>query len=111
MAQDKKYSFITVDTDDDDDMVIQAGVPAAEPQLEVPPTRPTPEPMPASQPPSAASDQLASRPAAKQPEKGKDAYHETTLADLDSAPMGSTQKIIIGAAILAVIAFVVYLFL
>ena len=123
MADDKKYSFITVSADDDDDVVIQAGIPAAatvvEPELEPEPVpepepaedfAPEPEPAPAAEPlvesAPAPAPAVAAAPSAGA--KQKSGYRETTLEDLDSAPMGTTQKVIIVAAVLGVLAFVAY---
>ena len=126
MADEKTYSFITVGTDDDDDVVIQAGASArvefggerssetadreADFACEVEPAEPEPEP--ASAAPSscepAASEEPPSTPAA--PVK-KGEYRETTLEDLDSSPMGATQKVVIAAAVVAIVAFIVYLLL
>ncbi len=134
MAQDKKYSFITVGTDDDDDVVIQAGAPACQPagfepesaaDLAEPEVEPAWEPEPALdlEPELAPAEDLGAAPEPEpEPEpalkaapapvsakpKAKDGYRETTLEDLESAPMGSTQKLIIGIAVLGIAAFVAY---
>ena len=47
-----------------------------------------------------------SKPAAKK----KDAYHETTLEDLNSTQMPLAQKIVIAAAIVCIIGAVIYYF-
>ena len=114
MAEDKKYSFITVETDDDDDVVIQAGAPVAEARpatVSAPAPVVAPAPEPVAEPAPAPAPVVEPAPVARQAKKGKDAYRETTLEDLESAPMGTMQKVIIAVAILAVVAFAVYLFL
>lgn len=125
MALEGKYSFITVSSDDDDDVVIVAGAssqerapepaagqafesegaPASEPALEsVPEPAPASVPEPEPEPESSPAPAPAPAPAGK----SKGAYRETTLEDLDAAPMGTTQKVIIAVAVLGVLAFVAY---
>ena len=49
-------------------------------------------------------------PARKPAAKKKDAYHETTLEDLNSTQMPLAQKIVIAAAIVCIIGAVIYYF-
>lgn len=130
MADTTGFTHITVSTDDDD-VVIQAGIadaPAA-PDAPVAPDAP-PEsdegspvvggepasaavdgPAEADAPEMAAGDAPASAggapatPAAARPDDG---YRETTLQDIEDAKMSSTQKVVIIAALLGIIAFVVW---
>lgn len=84
--------------------------PASKPECAAEPaSAPAPRPEPAAAPAAHASKPApkASRPASS---KSSDAY-ETTLEDLESSSMSGVQKVIIAAAILAVAAFVAYLFL
>ena len=136
MADDNRYSFITVSSDDDDDVVIQAGVPADScvpapsdedsPVVCEPAVAQVVSPQPASKPVAvkvvktnevsqAAVDAPASPSASgvdhvpqPTPRSAKKEYRETTLEDLESAPMGGTQKVIIAAAIVGVLAFIAY---
>jgi len=75
---------------------------------------PAPAPAPKPEPAAAPAVAHASRPAPKASRpassKSSDAY-ETTLEDLEGSSMSGVQKVIIAAAILAVAAFVAYLFL
>ena len=108
MANSKEFSHITVTADDDDDVVIQAGVveePAAEEPVEEPPLEePVDEP--------AAEDAVAEAVEEAAVEKegaGETAdaasYHETTLDDLEATKMSTTQKVIIVVAVLGIVAF------
>ncbi len=84
------FTHITVSTDDDDDVVIQAGIaddPAEAPAVPEPAPTPAPAPRP------------------------DDGYRETTLEDIQSAPMSSTQKVVIVVALLGIIAFAAWYFL
>ena len=113
MANESKFTHISVSVDDDDDFVIEAGAssvsanevqPAAMPEPEV---VPEPELQSASasavQPVVAPESEVAS--ASKPAVKG---YHETTLADLEGEKMSGMQKGVIVAAVLAIVAFVVW---
>ena len=131
MAEEKKYSFITVETDDDDDIVIQAGspvepAPVVEPCLSAQPASAPIESEPvesaAVEPeaveafddsasdvaPSSQEEAPETFAAPAAPKKAKSGYRETTLEDLDAAPMGTTQKVVIAAAVIAVIAFIAW---
>ena len=96
-----EFNHISVNVNDDDEEVFVVGLkaPVAEPAPQpefVPAPEPEPEPQPAPEP------QPISAPRAKY------AGYEATHADLDAAPMSALQKVIIAAAILGIIAFVVY---
>ena len=92
-----EFNHISVNVNDDDEEVFVVGLkaPVAEPapQPEFVPV-PEPEPVPEPQPISAP--------------RAKSTGYEATHADLDVAPMSALQKVIIAAAILGIIAFVVY---
>ena len=102
MANSKEFSHITVTADDDDDVVIQAGV-VEEPAAEEPVDEPAAE---------EADDAVAEAVEEAAVEKegaGETAdaasYHETTLDDLESTRMSTTQKAIIVVAVLGIVAF------
>lgn len=102
MANSKEFSHITVTADDDDDVVIQAGV-VEEPAAEEPVDEPAAE---------EADDAVAEAVEEAAVEKegaGETAdaasYHETTLDDLEATKMSTTQKVIIVVAVLGIVAF------
>ena len=102
MANSKEFSHITVTADDDDDVVIQAGV-VEEAPLEEPVDEPGAE---------EADDAVAEAVEEAAVEKegaGETAdaasYHETTLDDLEATKMSTTQKVIIVVAVLGIVAF------
>lgn len=112
-AGEPKFSHITVTPDDEDDVVIQAGArparaaaPAAEPAFA--PAARTVDDEAVEQ---AAEDAAAPEPADE--DSAEDAgFQETTLDDLESAPMSVAQKIVIALGVVGVIAVVAwYLFL
>lgn len=123
MANPQEFSHITV-TADEDDVVIQAGAveeavveeaPAAEvddareedPESapeDVSPASGRNAEVPASSETASASATTPTAPTAR--EKADAAsFHETTLDDLESTRMSTTQKAIIVVAVLGVIAF------
>lgn len=131
MADTTGFSHITVCADDDDDVVIQAGIAetapepdAAQPAEEAGEAAGEPEPSseseaeaaahPASEPEPAAADEPAdvSEPEAPRSRAARDdGYRETTLADIEGSSMSNTQKAVIVVALLGIIAFVAwYLF-
>ena len=102
MANSKEFSHITVTADDDDDVVIRAGV-VEEPAAEEPVDEPAAE---------EADDAVAEAVEEAAVEKegaGETAdaasYHETTLDDLEATKMSTTQKVIIVVAVLGIVAF------
>ena len=108
-AGEPKFSHITVTPDDEDDVVIQAGA------------RPARAAAPAAEEafaPAARTvdDEAVEQAAAPEPadeDSAEDAgFQETTLDDLESAPMPVAQKIVIALGVVGVIAVVAwYLFL
>ncbi|MCI8366510.1 MAG: hypothetical protein HFJ66_02780 [Eggerthellaceae bacterium] len=96
MASENSFSHIAVNSGDDD-VVIHAGATELpeepevfeEEQEEV--VEAEPEPVPVTAP------------------KAKDAYHETTLADIEGSKMSTTQRVVVVLAILAVIAIAVWM--
>jgi hypothetical protein len=118
MANSKEFSHITVTPGDDDDVVIQAGVgeeaePTEEPEafedveevVEEVVEEEVAEPID-------AADELAEVPAPSAASSAApaktDGYHETTLEDLETGKMSTTQKAVIIVAVLGIIAFVAW---
>ena len=116
MADTKGFSHITVGTDEDDDVIIQAGIAEAAPEPAAAeagkageaPLEFEPEPEPADEPDStAAAEPETPR---KRPARD-DGYRETTLSDIEGLKMSTTQKAVIVVALVGIAAFVAwYLF-
>ena len=111
MAKAKEFSHITVTADDDDDVVIQAGVveePAAEEPVEEAPLE-EPVDEPAAEEADDAVAEAVEEAAVEKEGAGETAdaasYHETTLDDLEATKMSTTQKVIIVVAVLGIVAF------
>ena len=124
MADDKRFSHITVNAGED--VVIQAGAYATTPQVqaeaveEMPADQaqweteasagecePTyePEPEPASEPASA----FEPKPAAPQhAARSADDYNEQTLEDLEAGPMSGMQKAVLAGVAIIIVAAIVY---
>lgn len=128
MSSEKKFSRITVTSDDEDDVVIHAGVRSAAFEAEEecaeavetacvepaealgaegdmpaePEVEPASELRPAAEPDPAAASARKAKPA-------RDEYCETTLEDLEVGKMSGMQKGIIVAAVVLIAVFVVYL--
>lgn len=112
------FKHIAVTAAEEDDFVIRAGVPdqpeaSLEPELE---ERGTVEPVDSpevevdEEPEPEVEFEPESAPTRKPAAKKKDAYHETTLEDLNSTQMPLAQKIVIAAAIVCIIGAVIYYF-
>ena len=131
MAEPAGFSHITVNADDDDDVVIQAGIvedatglaceptdgPKPRPGTSAgPATGPAPtdgastDPEPADEPDSDPVDGAQPAPAAPEPVRpaADDGYRATTLADVEGSSMSRTQKAVIVVAVLAIVAFVLW---
>ena len=138
MAQGAGFKHITVTAADEDDVVIVAGAVDAEtPMEEAPAVAQQPdepavaneqvaeapateapaveeqlgeEPAVEEQPSAPERAAAASAPASKSPVKAprKDDYHETTLKDLENAPMPFAQRVVIIAAVVLIVIAVVY---
>ena len=134
----QKFSHISVASDDEDDVVIEAGAPRSRSygegesasQLardEAPSAAATDAPACAaatkaveadggegsSEPPSRASTPAPERAAkadkpAKASAPARKGYEETTLEDLESTKMSGMQKGIIAVALIGIAAFIVY---
>ena len=126
----QKFSHISVASDDEDDVVIEAGAPrsrsygegepAAQPAGDEAPARAAATEATAadggegsSEPPSRASTPAPERAAkadkpAKASAPARKGYEETTLEDLESTKMSGMQKGIIAVALIGIIAFIVY---
>jgi len=128
MAQDRRFSHITVNAADDDDMVIQAGAYGrhqgedvlegavyAEPEPQVAPVA-VPEPQHAAQ--QASAGNYAAKPHAAHARKPETAVSdsrpqpvhraEQTLEDLDAGPMSGMQKAVLVGVGVVIIAAIVY---
>ena len=120
MADDKRFSHITVNAGEDDDVVIQAGAYAPAPQVQAEDAEevhadqaqweaeaPAGESDPAYEPepatafePKPAVPQHAARPA--------DDYSEQTLEDLEAGPMSGMQKAVLAGVAIIIVAAIVY---
>lgn len=128
MAQDRRFSHITVNAADDDDVVIQAGAygrhqgedfleeaVCAEPEPQVAPVA-VPEPKHAAQQAPAGNHAAKSHAAhARKPEtfasdsRPQPAHcAEQTLEDLDAGPMSGMQKAVLVGVGIVIIAAIVY---
>lgn len=128
MAQDRRFSHITVNAADDDDVVIQAGAygrhqgedfleeaVCAEPEPQVAPVA-VPEPKHAAQQAPAGNHAAKSHAAhARKPEtfasdsRPQPAHRaEQTLEDLDAGPMSGMQKTVLVGVGIVIIAAIVY---
>ena len=128
MAQDRRFSHITVNAADDDDVVIQAGAYGrhqgedvleeavyAEPEHQVAPVA-VPEPQHAAQQVPAGNH--AAKPHAAHARKPETAVSdsrtqpvhraEQTLEDLDAGPMSGMQKAVLVGVGVVIIAAIVY---
>ena len=126
----QKFSHISVASDDEDDVVIEAGAPRSRSygegestsQLardEAPARAAATEAAAAdggegsSEPPSRASTPAPERAAkadkpAKASAPARKGYEETTLEDLEGTKMSGMQKGIIAVALIGIVAFIVY---
>lgn len=113
MADKLGFSHITVTADEDEDIVIQAGV-VDEPSAKEPSvSAPAPEAAPAADGGAEAAEgdtaEVAPEPPARsRPAAPDDGYRETTLEDIESAKMSGTQKAVILVAMLGIAAFVLW---
>lgn len=125
----QKFSHISVASDDEDDVVIEAGTPrfrsygegepAAQPAGDEATSAanktaaadggegPSESPSRASTPaPERAAK--ADKPARKASAPARKGYEETTLEDLEGTKMSGMQKGIIAVALIGIVAFIVY---
>lgn len=120
VSESKGFSRISVSPEEEDDLVIQAGsyggvadgrasAPGAEPEPE-PETEPEAEPEPE---PEAEPGPEAERASAREPQPAPrraagEARPVNTLEDLQGTKMSAVQKVVVAAAVVAVIGFAVY---
>ena len=127
----QKFSHISVASDDEDDVVIEAGAPRSRSYGEgESASRPAGDEAPAraaateaaeadggegsSEPPLRVSTPAperaakADKPARKASAPARKDYEETTLADLEDTKMSGMQKGIIAVALIGIVAFIVY---
>ena len=130
MAQDRRFSHITVNAADDDDVVIQAGAYGrhqgedfleeavyTEPEPQVAPVA-VPEPKHAAQQAPAQDHAHAAKPHAAHARKPETVASdsrpqpvhraEQTLEDLDAGPMSGMQKAVLVGVGVVIIAAIVY---
>ncbi|MBU5406449.1 SURF2 Surfeit locus protein 2 [Paraeggerthella hongkongensis] len=111
---DTKFSHITVNADDDDDFVIQAGLRPSAPAPEPAQTDGAVPSEPSFDAPSSTEDEREAsaaddaRPSSAGSKSSKKGYRETTAEDLEVEPMSAMQKIIIAVALLAIVGFIAY---
>lgn len=115
MADTTGFSHITVSTDDDDDVVIQAGIAdSAFEELTDAESGEGPADAGISDGEEAVAESETSTadelPVAEKPRRSAtdDGYRETTLDDIEGSPMPTTQKAVIVVALLGIIAFVAW---
>lgn len=127
----RKFSHISVASDDEDDVVIEAGAPrsrsygegesVSQPARDEAPARAAAIEATAadggegsSKPPSRAFTPAperaakADKPARKTSAPARKGYEETTLEDLEGTKMSGMQKGIIAVALIGIVAFIVY---
>ncbi|MEE0705274.1 MAG: SURF2 Surfeit locus protein 2 [Adlercreutzia sp.] len=117
MTKERQFSHITVSADEDDDIVIQAGI------VEAPADKPLVAPPAPSEPVAVEVGEIEEEPVASvsrsavvaeepvvapAPARPDDGYRETTLEDIESSKMNSVQKAVIVVALLGIVAFVVW---
>lgn len=112
MANEREFSHITVSADEDDDIVIQAGIveaPADEPEA-VSSADAAPEAVKTEEVVEASTAEAVpvAEEAPAAPPRADDGYRETTLEDIESSKMNSVQKAVIVVALLGIVAFVVW---
>lgn len=113
MAESTGFTHITVTPDEDDDIVIQAGIVADEPLADEPIEEAPDEEAAfeevaceeAPEPAEGPAEEPAPAPRAARPDDG---YRETTLEDLQAVKMSTTQKAVIAVAVLGIVAFIVW---
>ena len=106
MANPQEFSHITV-TADEDDVVIQAGA-VEEAVVEEAPAAEVDDAREEDLESAGADASSASAHNAEVPAADAASFRETTLDDLESTRMSTTQKAIIVVAVLGVIAFVAW---
>ena len=114
------FKHITVNAPDEDDVVIQAGLPrhdgvpardsAAAPEVEPAPAADAPVPD-ESAGADGGADAAERKARAAKPARRDARSRETTLADLEGEPMPLAQRIVIIAAIVCIIGALVYYFM
>lgn len=109
---DTKFSHITVHADDDDEFVIQAGAPALNddtPASVDPAVQDVAAPVAAPEYEQADEPSVANQATVEaHPADSQDGYRPTTVEDLKGEPMSTTQKVVIAAAVVLIVGFVVF---
>lgn len=106
------FSHITVSTDDEDDVVIQAGIREEPVSADVSSDQETCAPGQNEPAPSVGSGSVADDDSTEEATPAshtrEESYHETRLEDLKDIPMPVIQKVIILIAVVSIIGVVVY---
>ena len=108
----QKFSHISVASDDEDDVVIEAGAPRfrsyGEGESAAQPAGDEAAASAANKTPAPERAAKADKPARKASAPARKGYEETTLADLEGTKMSGMQKGIIAVALIGIVAFIVY---
>lgn len=110
----QKFSHISVASDDEDDVVIEAGAPRfrsyGEGESAAQPAGDEAAASAAKRVSTPAPERAAKadKPARKASAPARKGYEETTLADLEDTKMSGMQKGIIAVALIGIVAFIVY---
>ena len=109
MAQDRRFSHITVNAADDDDVVIQAGAYGRHQGEDVLEGAVYTEPEPQVAPVAVPEPQHAAQQAPVSDSRPQPAHRaEQTLEDLDAGPMSGMQKAVLVGVGVVIIAAIVY---
>ena len=100
----QNMKHITVTPADDDEVIVAGLRDNSAPQVDAAPQQAHADREPASAAQAAPAKPVKAKPAAR------DGYHETTLEDLEGAPMPLAQRIVIIAAVVCIIGALVYYF-
>lgn len=108
MAQGEGFKHITVTAPEEEDVVILAGMASSEPAEEAQDVESAAKDDEVVQPEEVPQPKAAQPKPVKRSKPKADAYQETTLEDLKSAPMPFAQRVVIIAAIVCIIGAVIY---
>lgn len=111
MAESTGFTHITVTPDEDDDIVIQAGIVADEPRAEEPCAELIDDGVSSEDVAFASGtkpEEALETPSVERAVKSDDGYRATSLEDLQGTKMSTTQKAVIVVAVLGIVAFVAW---
>lgn len=116
VSEDAKYSHISVSSDDEDEVVIHAGIRGDD--KPVAGSRPgeeqvdgdglIPDSEGATERSTSGENAAGEEVSAARESHPADSYRETTEEDLDQTSMSTMQKAIIAVALLAIVGFAIY---